>query len=214
MPREGSVGVAATPRIGNSELRRGASDHEFGGLAAIQAGNASIGDAGVGGSGRRRQNAQIVGEEVAAHVGGQLGRGRHDFENGIYDGDRVAGHVRAGRHRQRGIPLFGAGAVRRRRAGTVPLPAGQRWDARGRRSEGVGGTGQRPGSSESPLCGVAFGGQPCEVRLLVCEYLLYGEQFGDGAVLSALRLGRCGVRIQLGLLDGGEPVGPFGLAAA
>ena len=112
MPLLGPGGGATTPRIGHAQLRHPAADHVLGGLPAVDPRNPAVGEAG----GRGSQPHLL--QEAAAHVGGDLRRGRRDPQDLVDDRDRVTGDVGAGHHRQRGIPFavpLAAVALRRLR---------------------------------------------------------------------------------------------------
>src|SRR6185437_16221075 len=89
---------AATPRVRHTQLRQTAPDHILRGLPPINPRDLAIGET----RWRGRQSELL--QEAAAHVGGDLRRGRRDAENLVQDRDRVARDVGAGHHRQRGVP--------------------------------------------------------------------------------------------------------------
>src|ERR1700744_4821175 len=105
-------GSAATPGVRHAQLREPSANHVLGGLPSVHPRNAAVGEAGGCGS-----QPQLL-QEAAAHIGGDLRRGRRTPQELVEDRDGVTRDVGAGHHRQRGIPLAGPlAAVAPRRAG-------------------------------------------------------------------------------------------------
>ena len=155
---------------------------------------------------------------------GGLQRGRRDLQHGVDDLDRVAGDEGAGHHRQRDVPLRGtavgrdlarAGRGGRTRRGRIPAIPRRRRAGRGRLRNGRRRIRRRrplTGGVELVLGGLALGGQPVDLGLLVAERLLrLGQRrdrrllagFGVGDGLVGLLLGQPGRGLLVDLLGAG-----------